>query len=186
MRKRRRREFGRCVLLIPYAIEPESKFCFMKYVQDTTPRLKIISPTLSSESLTHERDASSGINQGSGFETAGTNFRTTPSSTEEHAAHHGSTEVSQTREGVIQEIFETEEDLLHLLRICMRLFVIPLRVQNSRTWITGLPPTVARLLDWFDDMSFIFTNKFTGHFVRRGIPCPQRRIECQSPCGGLS
>jgi hypothetical protein len=36
--------------------------------------------------------------------------------------------------------------MLHLLGVCMRLFVIPLRVQDSRTWITGVPPTVARLL----------------------------------------
>jgi len=124
----------------------------MKHVQDTTPRLKITSPTLSSESLTHEeREASSTVNQVR-FDTTGPNFRTTPLFAEEHGAHHGSIEVPPTREGVIQEIFETEEDMLHLLGVCMRLFVIPLRVQNSRTWITGVPPTVARLLDWFDDI----------------------------------
>src|SRR5258708_4955290 len=86
------------------------------------------------------------------FDTTGPNFRTTPLFREEHGVHHGSIEVPPTREGVIQQIFETEEDVLHLLGVCMRLFVIPLRVQNSRTWITGVPPTVARLLDWFDDI----------------------------------
>lgn len=130
--------------------ESDSKFGLMKHVQDATPRLNIISPTLSAESLTYEeRKASSAVNQGSRSEMAEPNLRTMPPSTKEDIGHH---EFMETREGVIQEIFETEEDLLCLLRICMRLFIIPLRVQNSRTWITGVPPTVARLLDWFDDI----------------------------------
>ena len=57
-----------------------------------------------------------------------------------------------SREAVIQEIFETEEDLLRLLHICMRQFILPLRVESSRSWITGVPRNVARLLDWFDDI----------------------------------
>ena len=52
----------------------------------------------------------------------------------------------------MQEIFETEENLLRLLHICMRQFILPLRVESSRSWITGVPRNVARLLDWFDDI----------------------------------
>ncbi|KAF8966077.1 hypothetical protein BDZ97DRAFT_1993890, partial [Flammula alnicola] len=40
-------------------------------------------------------------------------------------------ETSKTREAVIQEIFETEEDLLRLFHICMRMFILPLRVQKA-------------------------------------------------------
>lgn len=57
-----------------------------------------------------------------------------------------------TREAVIQEIFETEEELLRRFHICMRVFILPLRVQNSRSWIEGVPLNIARLLDWFDDI----------------------------------
>jgi hypothetical protein len=57
-----------------------------------------------------------------------------------------------TREAVIQEIFESEENLLRLLHICMEQFILPLRVESSRSWITGVPRNVARLLDWFDDI----------------------------------
>jgi hypothetical protein len=57
-----------------------------------------------------------------------------------------------TREAVIQEIFESEENLLYLLHICMQQFILPLRVESSRSWITGVPRNVARLLDWFDDI----------------------------------
>ena len=52
----------------------------------------------------------------------------------------------------MQEIFETEEDLLRLFHICVRLFIRPLRMQNSKSWITGVPPNVAKLFDWFDDI----------------------------------
>jgi hypothetical protein len=141
---------SRRVCAIDSSAESDSKFCSMKHMQDRTPRLNVISPTLSSESLTHEEALA--INQGFGFEASGPNFKATSSTTEELVGHQVTSEVPQTREGVIQEIFETEEDLLHLLRICMRLFVVPLRVQNSRTWISGVPPTIARLFDWFDDI----------------------------------
>ena len=63
-----------------------------------------------------------------------------------------SQKVFRTREAVIQEIFETEGNLLRLLHICMRQFILPLRVESSRSWITGVPRNVARLLDWFDDI----------------------------------
>lgn len=61
-------------------------------------------------------------------------------------------EAMHTREGVMQEIFETEEELLRLFRICLRVFILPLRIQNSKAWIAGIPPNVAKLLDWFDDI----------------------------------
>jgi hypothetical protein len=79
----------------------------MKHVQDTTPHLKIISPTLSSESLTREeREASLAINQvRSRSDPIRPNFRTTPLSSDEDGGLHGAVEVPQTREGVIQEIF---------------------------------------------------------------------------------
>jgi hypothetical protein len=63
-----------------------------------------------------------------------------------------SQKVFATREAVIQEIFETEENLLRLLHICMRQFILPLRVESSSSWITGVPRNVERLLDWFDDI----------------------------------
>ncbi|CAA7264593.1 unnamed protein product [Cyclocybe aegerita] len=69
-----------------------------------------------------------------------------------HQQTHVPQEPARTREGVIQEIFESEEELLRLLHICMRMFVLPLRVANSQAWVAGVPPNIARLLDWFDDI----------------------------------
>ena len=42
---------------------------------------------------------------------------------------------------------------LRLLHICMQQFILPLRVESSRSWITGVPRNVARPLDWFDDIA---------------------------------
>ncbi|KAF9032347.1 Dbl homology domain-containing protein, partial [Panaeolus papilionaceus] len=58
----------------------------------------------------------------------------------------------QTREAVIQELFESEEALLRLLHICVNNFILPLRVQNSSAWISGVPSSISKLLDWFDDI----------------------------------
>ncbi len=123
--------------------------CLLQQIHNTTPQLNIISPTLSSESMYDERQT----NKATEYELE-SNWRTPdePSSTEESAPRSRSSESPTTREDVIQEIFETEEELLRLLHICLRTFIRPLRIQNTRSWISGIPPTVARLLDWFDDI----------------------------------
>lgn len=116
-------------------------------MHDATPRLRVISPTLSSESTCEGHEISSQPNdvEPEQFRRITEEFPLAP-------AGPDSAEPLLTREGVIQEIFETEEELLRLLHKCVRLFILPLRVQNSRSWISGVPPAVARLLDWFDDI----------------------------------
>jgi hypothetical protein len=123
--------------------------CLLQQIRNTTPQLNIISPTLSSESMYDERQT----NKATEYELE-SNLRSPeePSSTEESAPRSRSSEFPTTREDIIQEIFETEEELLRLLHICLRTFIRPLRIQNTRSWISGIPPAVARLLDWFDDI----------------------------------
>lgn len=114
---------------------------------DATPRLRVISPTLSSASPCEDHGVSSQLNNAEPEQSRKT--------TEEFSSVPGQPDSSEpllTREGVIQEIFETEEEMLRLLNKCVRLFILPLRVQNSRAWISGVPSAVARLLDWFDDI----------------------------------
>jgi hypothetical protein len=38
------------------------------------------------------------------------------------------------------------------LQTFVRLFICPLRVKDSVTWLTGVPPEVARLFDWLEDI----------------------------------
>jgi hypothetical protein len=63
---------------------------------------------------------------------------------------HG--EVEMQRQEVIWELCETEDVFVNHLHSIVRLFVQPLRAQNSKTWITGVPADVARLFDWLEDI----------------------------------
>lgn len=67
-----------------------------------------------------------------------------------------------TRLGIIQEIIQTEESFNNVLRIFVRLYILPLRSQNSRTWIAGVPTEVATLFDWYEDIANIH-HKVLGH-----------------------
>ena len=53
---------------------------------------------------------------------------------------------------MIQELRTTEETFVDRLQTCVRVFILPLRVQSSREWIAGVPAHVSRLLDWFEDI----------------------------------
>ncbi|KAF9466836.1 hypothetical protein BDZ94DRAFT_1250917 [Collybia nuda] len=53
---------------------------------------------------------------------------------------------------LIQELCQSEEAFVNRLYIFVKLFILPLRVQDTKTWISGVPPEVARLFDWLDDI----------------------------------
>jgi RhoGEF domain len=61
-------------------------------------------------------------------------------------------EIEMQRQEVIWEFCETEDVFVSHLHSVVRLFVQPLRAQNSKTWITGVPTDVARLFDWLEDI----------------------------------
>ncbi|TFK61810.1 hypothetical protein BDN72DRAFT_828038 [Pluteus cervinus] len=56
---------------------------------------------------------------------------------------------------VIQEVIQTEESFSEALELFVRLYILPLRVQNSRTWISGVPTEVSSLFDWYEDITNI-------------------------------
>ncbi|KAF8804106.1 hypothetical protein BYT27DRAFT_6709343 [Phlegmacium glaucopus] len=117
------------------------------------PRLSVISPTLSDSSTYEDRPPEVAQQKHGVVDKHGENsMRRLGPATPAKDIPDISQKVFRTREAVIQEIFETEENLIRLLHICMRQFILPLRVESSRSWITGVPRNVAKLLDWFDDI----------------------------------
>jgi hypothetical protein len=56
------------------------------------------------------------------------------------------------RQELIRELCQTEETFFKRLHVFVRLFILPLRVQNSNSWISGVPSDVARLFDWLEDI----------------------------------
>ena len=63
---------------------------------------------------------------------------------------HGGMEME--RQEVIWELCETEEAFVDRLHGMARLFILPLRVRNTKTWISGVPSEVARFFDWLEDI----------------------------------
>jgi hypothetical protein len=61
-------------------------------------------------------------------------------------------ELELRRQEVIRELWETEKNFVQLMRIMIGLFIRPLRMKNTRVWIAGVPPDVARLFDWLEDI----------------------------------
>ena len=61
-------------------------------------------------------------------------------------------EVEIQRQEVIFEICGTEALFVQRLRTVLRLFIRPLRAQDTSTWISGVPGSIARLFDWFEDI----------------------------------
>lgn len=61
-------------------------------------------------------------------------------------------EVEIKRQQIIWDLCETERAFVRRLRTFVRLFIRPLRMKDSVTWVAGVPPEVARLFDWLEDL----------------------------------
>jgi hypothetical protein len=61
-------------------------------------------------------------------------------------------EMELERQQIIWELCETEGIFVDRLHTMVRLFILPLRAQNSKTWIAGVPSDVARFFDWLEDI----------------------------------
>ncbi|KAG2002447.1 hypothetical protein CC2G_004639 [Coprinopsis cinerea AmutBmut pab1-1] len=56
------------------------------------------------------------------------------------------------REVILQEFMESEETFLDNAQYCIDNFILPIRTQDRRSWIGGVPADISRLLDWYEDI----------------------------------
>jgi hypothetical protein len=84
-------------------------------------------------------------------------WRSSLSQREYESLHERHGEMEMHRQEVIWNFRETEELFVKQLLSMVRLFIRPLRAQNTNTWITGVPMDVARLLDWVEDIANLHT-----------------------------
>ncbi|KAI0051283.1 hypothetical protein FA95DRAFT_309035 [Auriscalpium vulgare] len=63
---------------------------------------------------------------------------------------YGDTELR--RQEVIWELCEAEQLFVKRLRTAVYLFIRPLRMKDSVSWLEGVPTEVARLFDWLEDI----------------------------------
>jgi hypothetical protein len=61
-------------------------------------------------------------------------------------------EVEIKRQQIIWDLCETERAFVRRLQTFKQLFIRPLRMKDSVTWLAGVPMEVARLFDWLEDI----------------------------------
>lgn len=61
-------------------------------------------------------------------------------------------DVEIKRQQIIWDLCETERAFVRRLQTFVHLFICPLRMKDSVTWLSGVPPEVARLFDWLEDI----------------------------------
>ena len=61
-------------------------------------------------------------------------------------------EVEAQRQQFVWEFTESEASFVTRLQNMIQLFILPLRVRDTRMWVSGIPSDVTKLFDWLDDI----------------------------------
>lgn len=61
------------------------------------------------------------------------------------------------RQDIFAKLRQTEALYVETLFHAVRLFVLPLKIQGSKFWIAGVPPVIAKVLDWLEDILNLHT-----------------------------
>ena len=64
-----------------------------------------------------------------------------------------SEDMEPQRAALIRDFIFAEEEFVARTQVFVKHFILPLRLQNTRRWVQGVPPRSARLLDWFEDIA---------------------------------
>ncbi|KAF5378923.1 hypothetical protein D9757_008724 [Collybiopsis confluens] len=87
---------------------------------------------------------------------------TSPSSWRTHVGYtmyrtflvrYGETEVE--RQELVWELCISETKFVEDFSSVIDLFILPLRVHNSKTWIAGVPLEISKVLDWLEDIIYL-------------------------------
>ncbi|KAJ7641498.1 Dbl homology domain-containing protein, partial [Roridomyces roridus] len=116
---------------------------------------------------------------GSGDELASDAWRATipPITYSAIADRRGPVEIQ--RQETIYALYMTEDTFVARLTSTINLFVLPLRLQDSRTYISGVPAEIAKLFDWLEDIRNLHSQLLSAlHSVRDGqYPVVERIAE---------
>ncbi|KAJ3994859.1 hypothetical protein F5050DRAFT_1771157 [Lentinula boryana] len=66
-------------------------------------------------------------------------------------------ELEIQRQEVIWELRTAETIFVERLSSVVKLFIIPLRIHATKTWIAGVPLEIAKILDWVEDIANLHT-----------------------------
>jgi len=91
--------------------------------------------------------------------------------------------IETKRQQIIREFCDSEETFVARLHVCVQLFILPLRVRNSKAWVDGVPSDIARFLDWFEDIANLHAHHIipTLRNVQRAVAHPElNSVRCIS------
>ena len=81
-------------------------------------------------------------------------------------------QIESQRQELIFGLYESQRDFVRRMQVFLQLFILPLRVQDSRAWISGVPFEVARLFDWLEDILVLHTQILSSLETTRDAQYP--------------
>ncbi|KAJ7485151.1 hypothetical protein B0H11DRAFT_2018302 [Mycena galericulata] len=80
------------------------------------------------------------------------------------------------RQETIYTLYATEEAFVARLTNTINLFILPLRMQDSKSYISGVPAEIAKLFDWLEDIFVLHTQLLSSLRALREAQYPV--VEC--------
>ncbi|KAF8429986.1 hypothetical protein L210DRAFT_3764630 [Boletus edulis BED1] len=85
-------------------------------------------------------------------------------------------EVEAQRQRFIWEFTESEDNFVTQLQNMIQLFISPLRVRDTRMWVSGIPGDVTKLFDWLDDIVRVHAQLSSTLVSRQIVDHPRLQI----------
>ncbi|KAG8215735.1 hypothetical protein J3R82DRAFT_7629 [Butyriboletus roseoflavus] len=85
-------------------------------------------------------------------------------------------EVEARRQRLVWEFTESEDSFVTQLQNMMQLFILPLRVRDTRMWVSGIPSDVMKLFDWLDDIVRVHAQLSSTLAARQIVDHPRLQI----------
>ena len=85
-------------------------------------------------------------------------------------------EVEARRQRFVWEFTESEHSFVTQLQNMMQLFILPLRVRDTRMWVSGIPSDVMKLFDWLDDIVRVHAQLSSTLAARQIVDHPRLQI----------
>ncbi|KAG9312502.1 hypothetical protein JVU11DRAFT_6893 [Chiua virens] len=87
---------------------------------------------------------------------------------------YGDVEVRRHR--FVWELTESEDGFVKQLQNMIQLFILPLRVRDTRMWVSGIPSDVTKLFDWLDDIVRVHAQLSAALAARQIVDHPRLQI----------
>lgn len=85
-------------------------------------------------------------------------------------------EVEAQRQRFVWELTESEDSFVTQLQNMIELFILPLRVRDTRMWVSGIPSDVTKLFDWLDDIVRVHAQLSSALVARQVVDHPRLQM----------